>query len=178
MAHGERSSTPEPKAPITDQPTSDRTVGDYIPLLFPVGAVLAGISQILLWNTPAVEAFLLAFLVIVVGLQGIWAFLGHYFRPDEIAAFIGWPSGNPFQREVAFANLAFGTLGLLCVWFRGGFWIATALGISVFMLGAAFVHVKEIRETGNRSPGNAGPILWTDILTSLVLLVLLTLYVL
>jgi hypothetical protein len=176
MAHGGRSSTHETDASVADRPHTDRTVGDYSPLLFPAGGILAGIAQVLLLDTPAVEAFLLAFLVIVVGLQGLWAFLGHYFRSDEIAAFIGWPANNPFQKEVAFGNLAFGVLGVLCLWFRGGFWIATAIGISVFMLGAAIVHVKDIRETQNRSPGNAGAILWTDVLTSLVLLVLLGLY--
>lgn len=176
MAHEEQSSTRTTDASTADRPSTNRTIGDYTPLLFPAGALLAGIIQVLLWSTPAVEAFLLAFLVVVVGLQGIWAFLGHYFRPDEIAAFIGWPAGNPFQREVAFANLAFGVLGVLCLWFRGGFWIATAVGVSVFMLGAAVVHIKEIRTTQNRNPGNAGAILWTDILTALVLLVLVTLY--
>lgn len=177
MAH-EGPSTRENEASTVEHPTTERTVGDYVPLVFPAVAILAGIAQILLWNTPLVEAFLLALLAVVVGLQGFWAFLGHYFRPDEIAAFIGWPAGNPFQREVAFANLAFGVLGVLCVWFRGGFWTATAIGVSVFMLGAAFGHVKELRETRNRSPGNAGPILWTDILTPLILLVLVSFYTL
>ncbi len=98
------------------------------------------------------------------------------FQTRRIAAFTGWPAGNPFQREVAFANLALGVLGVLCLWFRGGFWLTMAIGISVFMLGAAFGHVKEIRATENRSPGNAGPILSTDILTPLVLLTLMVLY--
>ena len=57
-----------------------------------------------------------------------------------VAASIGWPAGNPFQYEVAVANLAFGVLGLLCLRFRDGFWTATAIGWSVFMLGAAAVH--------------------------------------
>ena len=137
MAHGERSSTHETDTSVAHRPRTDRTVGEYSPLLFPAGGILAGIAQVLLLDTPAVEAFLLAFLVVVVGIQGIWAFLGHYFRSDEIAAFIGWPADNPFQKEVAFGNLAFGVLGVLFFWFRGRFWISTAIGISVFMLGAA-----------------------------------------
>jgi hypothetical protein len=34
---------------------------------------------------------------------------------------IGWPPGNPFQTEVAIANLAAGTLGILYFWIRGNF---------------------------------------------------------
>lgn len=160
------------------RPTDEQSIGDYFVLLFPIGAVLAGVVQVLLWNVPPVEAFLLAFLVVVVGVQGLWAFLGHYFKPDEIAAFIGWPPGNPFQREVAFANLSYGILGVLCLWFRGGFWIATAIALSVFMLGAAFGHIKELRGARNWSPGNAGGILLTDILSPLILLILVALYTL
>jgi len=154
----------------------DRPGGDYTPLVFPAVAVLAGIVQVALWHVPPVTAFLLSFLVVVVGFQGIWGFLGHYFRSDEIAAFIGWPAGNPFQKEVAFANLSYGVVGVLCFWFRGGFWVATVIGISVFLLGAAVGHVTNVRETGNRSPGNAGAILWTDVLTPVVLLALLVMY--
>ncbi|WP_247003183.1 DUF6790 family protein [Halosolutus gelatinilyticus] len=144
---------------------------DYAqPLAFPAGAIVLAVAQIAIWNTAPVEAFLLSFLVVTVGLQGIWAFLGHYFKADEIATLIGWPTGNPFQTEIAFANLAFGALGLLCIPFRGGFWIATAIGISIFLLGAASVHIREIRTRGNLNPANAGGILLTDILTPIVLL--------
>src|SRR5215217_8126018 len=61
-----------------------------------------------------------------VGLMGIFFFLGHTARAKETAEGIGFPAGNPFQTEVAFANLAFGVLGLLCARFRGLFWLATA----------------------------------------------------
>ncbi|MBE2899220.1 hypothetical protein DNK57_00005 [Methanothermobacter thermautotrophicus] len=72
-----------------------------------------------------------------VGLGSLWAFLGHAFMLDIIATYIGWPTGSPFQLEVAFANLSFGVLGLLSWKFRGEFWMATIIGFSVFYLGAA-----------------------------------------
>ncbi|MCQ8904725.1 MAG: hypothetical protein NQU45_03285 [Methanothermobacter sp.] len=56
---------------------------------------------------------------------------------DIIATYIEWPTGSPFQLEVAFANLSFGVLGLLSWKFRGEFWMATIIGFSVFYLGAA-----------------------------------------
>jgi hypothetical protein len=38
--------------------------------------------------------------------------MGHYFLSDPVAESIGWPTGNPFQLEVGFANLAVGILVL------------------------------------------------------------------
>ncbi|ELY95404.1 DUF6790 family protein [Natrialba taiwanensis] len=154
----------------------DYRVQDYIqPLAFPAGAIVLALALSTVWNMALVDAFLLSFLVVTVGIQGIWAFLGHYFRAETVAALIGWPAGNPFQTEIAFANLAFGILGLLCVVYRGEFWIATVIGISIFLLGAASVHIRNIREQGNLNPANAGGILVTDILTPIVLLGLLAL---
>jgi len=39
----------------------------------------------------------------------------------RIAAYISWPAGNPFQLEVAVANLSYGILELLCLKFRDDF---------------------------------------------------------
>jgi hypothetical protein len=110
-----------------------------------------------------------------VGLGGLFAFVGHTLRADEVARSIGWPAGNPFQSEVAVANLAFGVLGLLCVKFRDGFWTATILGYGVFLEGAAFVHIREILLFGNWSVNNAGPILVADVAFPILLLSLLVL---
>jgi len=67
------------------------------------------------------EIFLLWLLVIDVGIGSVFGFIGHTVVADQAAASIGWPAGNPFQTEVAVANLAFGTLGLLCYWLRSEF---------------------------------------------------------
>jgi len=48
-----------------------------------------------------IEIWLLSLLVIMVGLGSIWAFMGHAFMSAQMAAYIGWPAGNPFQLEVA-----------------------------------------------------------------------------
>lgn len=124
-----------------------------------------------------VEVSLLYLLPCNVGLGGLWAFLGHAFRADQVARGIGWAPGSPFQSEIAAANLAFGVLGLLCLRRRGGFWLATGLGYSVFLLGAAFVHIRDIAASGNLAAYNAGPVLYLgDIAVPLLLLALLALY--
>jgi hypothetical protein len=103
------------------------------------------------------------------------AFVGHTLRADDIARSIGWPTGNPFQYEVAVANLAFGVLGLLCIKFREGFWTATIVGYGVFLEGAACIHIREILQAGNWSINNAGPVLVIDVGFPILLLILLIL---
>ena len=83
--------------------------------------------------------------------------------PDSIAASIGWEAGSPFQLELGFASLGTAILGILCLWLRGWFWLAPIVSRSVFLLGAAYVHLADILATGNLAPGNAGPILLYDI---------------
>jgi hypothetical protein len=114
-------------------------------------------------------------LPIAVGIGGLLGFVGHTMRADEIAKSIGWPAGNPFQFEVAMANLAFGVLGLLCIKFRNGFWTATILGYGIFLEGAAYGHIREILKAGNWSVNNADSILIVDILFPIFLLSLLAL---
>jgi hypothetical protein len=107
------------------------------------------------------EVLLLYLLVIFVGLGGLMAFLGHTFKAQEIALKIGWQP-SPFQFEVAVADLAFGTLGIMCIWQRGGFRTATGIGYAVFLLGCGYGHLQDMRLHGNLSPYNVGPVLWVN----------------
>lgn len=122
------------------------------------------------------EVFLLWFLLIIVGIGSIWAFIGHVFMSNTIAAMIGWPAGNPFQLEVGIANLSYGILGILCWKFKDNFQTATVIAISVFYFGAAYVHIVNIMQTGNMAPGNAGYALYIDILIPIILICLLIAY--
>lgn len=154
---------------------TDRIFRNYT-LVFASAALVATLVQMVVWNEPFVESALLGFLVFVVGLQGLWGFLGHYFRSDEVAASIGWPAGNPFQTEIAFTNLAFGVLGVLCLWFHGDFWLAAGLGKAIFVLGAQTVHVRELRERDNRSQWNGVRFVLTNVVVWAIVLLLLALY--
>ncbi len=122
------------------------------------------------------QILLLWLLVITVGIQGIFAFIGHTVFADATAASIGWPAGNPFQSEVAVANLTIGTLGILCYWLRGNFWVATVIGFFVWWLGDAVVHITSIVVSGNYAPNNAGVTFYLDILVPVILMALLVYY--
>lgn len=123
-----------------------------------------------------IELMLLNVLVIAIGVFGVIAFSGHAFRADEIARQIGFPTGNPFQFEVAIADLTIGVLGILCIWLRGNFWLATIIATSVWLLGDAVGHIRELIVNHNHHPGNSGPALWADIAIPLVAIVLYALY--
>ncbi|MFW5489879.1 MAG: DUF6790 family protein [Desulfovibrio sp.] len=142
-----------------------------------VAAVVGALLQLLFVGGGFAGTLLAWFLGVQVGLGGIWAFLGHYFKSAEVARYIGWPPGSPFQKEIAFTNLALGVCGVLSFFMRNtawqnGFWLATILFATVFLVGAFSVHVKEREKTGNTNPGNAGPVFFADLLVPIALWVL------
>jgi hypothetical protein len=143
--------------------------------------LVVGAVHVYLANQPrtkgqVAEIFLLWFLVIAVGLTSVVAFIAHTVFADTTAASIGWPAGNPFQSEVAVANLAVGILGILCYWMRGNFWVATAIAFSVWWLGDAVVHIRSIVVEANYAPNNAGVTFYLDILVPVMLIALLVYY--
>jgi membrane protease YdiL (CAAX protease family) len=81
------------------------------------------------------EIFLLYLFGVGVAGSGIGGFFGHYFISDSVAESIGWPTGNPFQLEVGFANLAVGILGIVAMGRRDGFREATVIAVTVFGVG-------------------------------------------
>jgi hypothetical protein len=119
------------------------------------------------------EILLVWLLVIDVGVGGVFGFLGHTVYADIAAASIGWPAGNPFQTEVAVANLAIGVLGILCYWWREQFWLATVIANAVWQLGDAAGHVQQIIVAHNWSPNNAGAALYNDVAVPIILIALL-----
>jgi hypothetical protein len=110
------------------------------------------------------EIVLLYWFAIAIGALGIFEFAGHAFRATRVAASIGWPAGNPFQQEVAFADLTLGVLGLCCIWLRGNFWVATTIAAAVMLWGDALGHIEQIVRYGNHHPGNSGAVLWSELL--------------
>jgi hypothetical protein len=150
-------------------------------LFFLVLGLVVGAVHLYLYKRPrtkgrAAQIFLLWFLVISVGLASISAFIAHTVFADTTAASIGWPAGNPFQSEVAVANLSVGVLGILCYWTRGNFWITTPIGFSIWWLGDAVVHIRSIVVEANYAPNNAGVTFYLDILLPVILIALLVYY--
>jgi hypothetical protein len=74
---------------------------------------------------------------------------------------------------VGVANLGLGLASLYAA-FRGfEARLAVAIAAACFLGGAGIGHIRDIVEAGNFAPGNAGPIMVTDFLTPIAVLVLL-----
>jgi hypothetical protein len=121
-----------------------------------------------------IELALLYQIVFSLGVTSLVAFFGLTFLADEIAQYTGWPA-SPFEQQLANVNLAFGVLGILAIWLRGNFWVATVLGFSIWILGDGIHHLYHYLAHNNASAGNIGVPFWTDLCVPLILLVLLAL---
>lgn len=91
--------------------------------------------------------------------------------PDYMAGSIGFPNGKPFQFEIAWANLGFALMGLLCITFRPGARLVTGLGYATFLWGATYGHIDQYMVGGDHEAGNTGGILVYDVAIPLVLIV-------
>lgn len=107
------------------------------------------------------EIYLLYLIVFCIGVSGLAGAYFHTFLAAQTAERIGWLAGNPFQFEVAMANLAVGIAGILCIWLRGSFWLATVIIASIFIYGAAYGHFVQIAK-GDHAPYNSGVFLYVN----------------
>ena len=119
-----------------------------------------------------IEALLFYFLMFSIGFSYFYNFVLHTFFGAMTARFIGWPD-SPFQAEVGFASLGFAVVGFLACWRSFDMRLAAILGPALFLWGAAAGHIYQIVHAGNLAPGNAGVILYTDVLIPIFGFVLL-----
>jgi hypothetical protein len=117
------------------------------------------------------KTYLLYLLVVYVGLMGLLTAYAHVFRPLETSASIGW-STSPYEYEVGMADLTVGVLGILCIWIRGNFWLATAIANAVWLLGDAVGHIRQLVVNNNHSANNAGIFLVVEIIAPFLILFL------
>ncbi|CAM01131.1 hypothetical protein A8924_2219 [Saccharopolyspora erythraea NRRL 2338] len=118
----------------------------------------------------SVPDLLLGWLLLsAVGLAGLLGAFAHTAFAAETAQGIGFPAGNPFQYEVAVANLAFAVLALV------GFWnpdVRPVAGLvsGIWLGGDAIVHTHELVAHDNTAPNNAGLFLVIETVIALALL--------
>jgi hypothetical protein len=115
--------------------------------------------------------YLLYLLFIYVGLMGILTAYAHVFRPIQTSASIGWAT-SPYEYEVGMADLTVGVLGVLYLFIRGNFWLATAIANAVWLLGDAVGHLREIILHNNHAKNNSGIFLIAEFITPCVILLI------
>src|SRR6201992_3465984 len=113
-------------------------------------------------------------LLLPIGVTGLWAATSHIFFPAVAAAHIGWQV-SPFQFEVGMADLAIGVAACVAFWRDLSFKMAVALVASIFLLGDAIGHVREMVVAGHFAPGNAGVPFYMDVICPLLAVTLVVL---
>jgi disulfide bond formation protein DsbB len=136
--------------------------------LFVAALLFAGLLRGRGW---AAERFLAWILLLPIGVTGLWAGISHVFFPAVAAAHIGWQV-SPFQFEVGMADLAVGTTACIAFWQDLSFKAAAVCAASVFLLGDAIGHVRQMMVAGNFAPGNAGLPFYMDIICPTLAIVL------
>ena len=120
-----------------------------------------------------IEVYLLWWLAVAIGVSGVLQTASHVFDGAATAEDIGFTRGDGgFQFENAMGDFAIGVTGLLCIRFRGLFWLAVVMVTSIQYYGDAIGHVYQWIENENTKQGNIGPPLWVDVIVPTVALLL------
>lgn len=138
-------------------------------LLFVLALVMATARR---GHGPTAERFLSWILLLPLGVTGLWAGAFHIFFPATAASLIGWQV-SPFQFEVGMADLAIGATACIAFWRDLSFKAAAVCVASIFLLGDAIGHVRQMVMAGNFAPGNAGVPFYMDILCPVLAIALL-----
>ncbi len=77
----------------------------------------------------------------------------HTVFAKSTAKNIGWTT-NGFQYELGFVSFGLGVAGVVGAYMNTDAWIVLSIVSSVFLIGAAANHIKEIFADKNFSPGN------------------------
>ncbi len=138
-------------------------------------ALLCGVLQVRrCWSVGRwSEATLLWIAFWVMGICGLYGFTMHLVFGQFIAEQIGWPN-SPFQYEVAYANLTIGILGLSSFWFRRrDYLVASMVAYVSWFFADGLGHIYSLVVQSNHAPSNAGTVMYTDLLTPILVMILL-----
>jgi hypothetical protein len=134
--------------------------------------ILALVAATLTRHIPQVAERFLSWILLSVGLEGLWAGLTHVFFPETAARFIGWQV-SPFQFEIGIADIALGVTAALSFWRPITFKAAVVTFVFIFYVGLAIGHIRQIVTTGDMAAGNAGLLLVLTIIKPALLVGLL-----
>ena len=113
-----------------------------MPILLFVVAVIASLvrlysSKKARTRARVVEVFLRNFLFFIFGVGGVIGFIYVALMPQSVSNFIGWSMGSPYQAEVGFADLAFGVVGIMTLFYKEVFWLASIVFTTIFIWGCS-----------------------------------------
>src|SRR5689334_5984044 len=84
----------------------------------------------------AADVHMIWWMVLLVGVMSIVGAAFHIFDGPQTAELIGYTRGDGgFQWENSMGDLAIGVVGVMAYWFRGHFWLATIVVLTVQYFG-------------------------------------------
>lgn len=108
--------------------------------------------------------------VVTFGQIGIVGLITNIILADWNARTLGWP-GGPFQYKYGFSQVGLGIMGVMCIWFRNGFWLGTLVYMYIYGISGLWSHVAEMKRRKQVTVTDVGNII-IDILHQISLTVL------
>lgn len=113
------------------------------------------------------EIYLLYYIFIGVGIQGLITGAVQIFYPQFVSDYVQWPVSS-FLFELGLANVSYGILGICAPWLSQGWQRAAAIGYGMFLLLTGAGHLFDMSQQG-MNPGNGGAFLYSDLLIPIIL---------
>ena len=146
----------------------------FILVLIAAGIVTGGI-QLAMGNgfgdiSVVCSTLLLHQFVVTFGLLGIIGTITNIIKAEDNAKALGWP-GGPFQIKYGFSQLGLGVMGVMCIWFRGGFWLGTLVSMYIYGVSGLWAHIAEMKRQGKATVNDVGNLI-IDVIYQIMLTVL------
>lgn len=146
----------------------------FILVLIAAGIVTGGI-QLAMGNgfgdvSVVCSTLLLHQFVVTFGLLGIIGTITNIIKAEDNAKELGWP-GGPFQIKYGFSQLGLGVMGVMCIWFRGGFWLGTLVSMYIYGVSGLWSHIAEMKRQGKATVNDVGNLI-IDVIYQIMLTVL------
>ncbi len=108
--------------------------------------------------------------VVMFGLLGIIGTITNIIKAEDNAKALGWP-GGPFQIKYGFSQLGLGVMGVMCIWFKGGFWLGTLVSMYIYGVSGLWSHIAEMKRQGKATVNDIGNLI-IDVVYQIMLTVL------
>lgn len=97
--------------------------------------------------------FLLHQFVVAFGLVGLGGIIINIAIADYTSTKLGWP-GGPYQIKYGFCQAHLGIIGVLSIWFRGSFWVASLVTMYMYCISGVWTHLGEMIKNSKADTGN------------------------
>ena len=146
----------------------------FILVLIAAGIVTGGI-QLAMGNgfgdiSVVCSTLLLHQFVVTFGLLGIIGTITNIIKAEDNGKALRWP-GGPFQIKYGFSQLGLGVMGVMCIWFRGGFWLGALVSMYIYGVSGLWSHIAEMKRQGKATVNDVGNLI-IDVIYQIMLTVL------